>query len=96
MNTDEIVDGLERCFISQNAVDSNIDPTNVVDVIDRAACNLGRIAHAITPTNAAAMQTPDGSRVGSLTEAVIYAADSLKKIADAIGDLAHAVRKRDF
>ena len=94
MKTDEIVDSLERCFISPNVADSNMEPANVVDVIDRAARNLSRIAHAITPTDAAAMKTPGGGRVGSLTEAVIYAADSLAKIAEAIGDLASAVRER--
>jgi hypothetical protein len=95
MNTDELVDSLERCFISPNVSDSNMEPANVVDVIDRAARNLSRIAHAITPTDAAAMKTPDGGRVGSLTEAVIYAANSLTKIAEAIEDLASAVRDRD-
>jgi len=95
MNTDDIVDGMERCFISPNVADSNMEPANVVDVIDRVGRNLSKIAHAITPTDAAAMVTPDGNCVGSLTEAVIYAADSLTKIAEAIGDLASAVRERD-
>ena len=95
MNTDEIVDSLERCFISPNVPDSNMEPANVVDVIDRAARNLSRIAHAITPTDAAAMTTSDGGLVGSLTEAVIYAADSLTRIAGAISDLASAVRERE-
>jgi len=101
MNTDELVDSLERCFISPNVSDSNMEPANVVDVIDRAARNLSRIAHAITPTDAAAMKTPDGGRVGSLTEAVIYAADSLTKIAEAIGDQpltsdCHGMSLRDY
>lgn len=95
MNTDEIAESLERCFISPNVSDSNLEPANVVDVIDRAARNLSRIANAITPTEALAMQTPSGGRVGSLTEAVIFASESLMKIADAIGDLASAVRERD-
>ncbi len=95
MKNDEIVKSLERCFISPNVADSNFEPANVVDVIDRAARNLAKIAGAITPTGAAAMTTPYGGRVGSLTEAVIYAADSLGKIAEAIGDLASAVRARD-
>ena len=94
MNTDDIVDSLERCFISPNVADSNLEPANVVDVIDRAARNLSRIAHAITPTDVAPMQTPCGGRVGSLAEAVVYAAESLTRIAEAIGDLAEAVRER--
>ena len=94
MKPNDIVVGLERCFISPNVVDSNLEPANVVDVLNRAAWNLSRIAHAITPLDVAAMDTPDGGRVGSLTEAVVYAANSLTKIADAISDLASAVRER--
>ena len=63
-------------------------------VLDRATWNLHAIAKAITPLDAMPMQTPDGGYVGSLTEAVCYTAASLSKIADAIGDLAEAVRER--
>jgi len=94
MNAEDIVDSLERCFISPNVADSNMEPANVVDVIDRAARNLSRIAHSITPTDAAPMRTQDGGRVGSLTEAVIYAADNLAKIADSISELASALREK--
>lgn len=92
MKTD-ISESLERCFIS--LVRPYSEATNVVDVIDGASSNLKRIAHAITPTDASAMRTPDGGLVGSLTEAVVYAAESLTKIAEAIEDLASAVRERD-
>jgi len=93
MKTVDIIEGLERCFVSPNVADSNLEPANVVDVIDRAARNMHRIAHAITPQDAAAMSTPGGGRVGSLTEAVIFATEGLKDIAAAISDLAQAVRE---
>jgi len=40
------------------------------------------------------LETPGGGQVGSLTEAVVYVAENLKRIADSIGDLAEAVRER--
>ena len=89
-----IVHALHNCFISQNVADRNMEPANAVDVIDRVAANLGDIASAITPVGALAMPVPGGGKVGSLTEAVIYAAENLAKIADAIGDLASAVREQ--
>lgn len=53
------------------------------------------IANALTPINALGLQTPNGGHVGSLTEAVVYAAENLGRIADAIQDLADAVRERE-
>ena len=94
MASNYVGDKIERCFISPNVSDSNLEPANVVDVIDRAARNLDRIAHAITLGGAAAMRTPDGGKVESLTEAGIYVAQSLDRIAEAIRDLASAVRER--
>jgi hypothetical protein len=67
----------------------------LIEAAMMAAENMGKIAHAITPTGALPMRTPSGGQVGSLTEAVIYAADSLTKIADAISELAEAVRERN-
>lgn len=94
MNTEDIAASLDRCFISANVSDSNMEPANVVDVIERAANNLNRIAVAITPTVAGAT-TPNGIYVGSLTEAMIAVADSMARIAESISDLASAVRERD-
>jgi hypothetical protein len=58
------------------------------------ACSDGiyRIARAITPLDAAAMETPNGGRVASLTEAVIYAAENIGRMADALADVADAIR----
>lgn len=89
-------DQIERCFISPNVSDSNLEPANVVDVINRAAHNLDSIAHAITLSGAAAMRTPGGVKVESLTEAGTYMARSLDRIAEAIRDLASAVRERGY
>jgi hypothetical protein len=91
----EIIDTLERCFIWADDHKSNYEPLNIVGVMDRTAYNLGKIAESITPMAAVPLETPNGGSVGSLTEAVIYAAENLKMIADSIGDLAEAVRERD-
>jgi phage-related minor tail protein len=64
----------------------------MVDEMGRAATNLHKIAHAITPTDAAPLHTHDGGYVASLTEAVVFAANNLGKIAEAISHLADAVR----
>ena len=97
METDdfhEIIDTLERCFIWADDHKSNYEPLNIVGVMDRTAYNLGKIAESITPMSAVPLETPGGGRVGSLTEAVVYVAENLKRIADSIGDLAEAVRER--
>ena len=95
MVTKDLVITLERCFISPNVSDSNMEPANLVDVMDRAARNLAKIAQAITPTDSLPMTTPNGGSVGSLTEGVIFAAESLSKIAEAIDNLACAMRSRE-
>jgi hypothetical protein len=95
MKPDGIAESLDRCFISPNVADSNLEPANLVDVMDRAAYSMKRIADAIMPHDTLPHQTPDGGNVDSLTEAVIYAAQGLGKIADAISDLAEAVRDRE-
>ncbi len=49
------------------------------------------LANAITPLGALGATTPNGGRVASLTEAMIYIAENLGRIADAlekIGDAA--------
>ena len=89
-----IADSLDRCFRSPNVADiipalgSDWKVANVVDTIDSLARGAFRIANAITANDASAAHTPDGGYVASLTEAVMYAAESLSKIADAIDRLA--------
>jgi len=93
MSTDNLEDALERCFIAD--MDNGAEPENVAGAMLRAAISLRAISNAITPGGTIPMPTPGGGQVGSLTEAVIYAAQSLRGIADAIGDLASAVRERE-
>ena len=52
--------------------------------IEDIAYAISRLAAAITPTNAIPFKGPLGHQVGSLTEAIIYAADT---IADSINRL---------
>ena len=52
--------------------------------IEDIAYAISRLAAAITPTNAIPFKGPLGHQVGSMTEAIIYAADT---IADSIDRL---------
>ena len=65
-----------------------IDAASIVDAIDA----LYTLANSITPSGVGAMDTPNGGRVGSLTEAVVYAAENLEHIAEALSDIADAIR----
>jgi hypothetical protein len=94
MKPNPIKEAIENCFVSPNVRDSNMESANVVDVIDDVARGLRTIAHAITPLDACPMTTPNGGSVGSLAEAVVYAAQNLELIADAISDLAEAIRSK--
>jgi hypothetical protein len=52
-----------------------------------------RIGNAITPANVVAGHDATGGHVESLTEAVMGVTAGLAQIAEAIGDLAQAVRE---
>ena len=65
----------------------------MTEALESCSEGIYRIANAITPTGAAAMETPNGGRVGSLTEAVIYAAENIGRMADALSDIAEAIRE---
>lgn len=78
-------------FTSANVPDDNLEPANLVDVgcfIARAA---DRVAAAITP-RAAAGKDANGGHVESLTEAVMGITGGLHLVAEAIRELADAVR----
>ena len=64
----------------------------MTEALESFSDGIYRIAKAITPLDAAAMETPNGGRVASLTEAVIYAAENIGRIADALSDIADAIR----
>jgi hypothetical protein len=87
-----IVEALEQCFVSE--ADYKFETFNVADAIGKANDSLHKIAHAISPTDAAGYRTPSGGYVNSLSEAVCYVADSLGSISDAIRELTEAVRER--
>ena len=90
----EIAYAIRRTLESPNVCDSNLEPANVVDALDRlGSCTL-LIATAITPNGAGG---PDeaGGHVGSLTEAVMGVTKGLCLIAAAIESLAEAVRPVD-
>ena len=89
MNT---ADAICRTLESPNVADSNLEPANVVDVIERLARCTAKVANAITPNNAVGGPDANGSHVESLTEAVMGVTASLLRIADSISELADAVR----
>lgn len=91
MNT---ADAIVRTLESPNVNDSNLEPANVVDVVDRLARATFAVAKAITPRDAAAGRDASGGSVESLTEAVMGITGGLHRIADAIDNLAEAVRER--
>jgi hypothetical protein len=66
---------------------------NVVTAISNLAHNAKRIADSITDGEASPGRDGLGGHVGCLTESVMSVATGLSKIADAINDLADAVRE---
>lgn len=69
-------------------------PTMEVVAISDAIDALYTLANSITPSGVCAMETQNGGRVGSLTEAVVYAAENLEHIAEALSDIADAIRSK--
>lgn len=67
-------------------------PIETSEALESCSDAIYQIARSITPTDAMAMDTPNGGRVSSLTEAVIYAADNIGRMADALEDIADAIR----
>lgn len=56
---------------------------------------LERIVSALDGGNALPYTTPDGKYVGSVTEAGIYIAKTLERVATAIEDLTAAIQDRE-
>ena len=65
------------------------------EVGNAVANGFTKLARAITPLSAMAGTDAAGGRVESLTEAVMGVTAGLVQIAEAISDLAEAVRERD-
>lgn len=55
---------------------------------------LRSIAHSVTPLDASPVSVGNGKQVGSLTEAVMYLASSMKEIADAINNHADVMQNK--
>jgi hypothetical protein len=89
-----ITDAVEQL---RDLFESRLEPTpkvsNLVDVVDDLHRSVRAVAHAITPV-AAPGHDPDGGVVTSLTEAVMGISFGLRAIAEAIADLADAVRSK--
>lgn len=60
-------------------------------MISRAINN---IAHSITPLDASPASVGNGKQVGSLTEAIMYLANSMNGIAYAINNLAETIAEK--
>ena len=63
--------------------------SDLLEAIEQAG---RKIAHAITPCDACAGEDANGGSVSSLTEAVMGVTAGLCRVADAISELAEAVR----
>lgn len=89
---DSTAQAIRDTFTSANVPNDNLEPANLVDVVCYVARSADRIATAITP-RAAAGKDANGGHVESLTEAVMGMTAGLVAIAQAINELASAVRE---
>jgi len=71
---------------------SEMDNDELKNMVERMQWSLGRLAGAITPTDALPDDDVMGGKVSSLTEAVMGRSAGLVRIAEAIDGLADAVR----
>ena len=84
---------LKRHFFNEEEID--MGERFSTDIGSSINEGLGKVARAITPLSALAGTDAAGGRVESLTEAVMGVTAGLVQIAEAITDLADAVRERD-
>jgi hypothetical protein len=84
--------GLRRVFESPNVSDSNLEPANVVDVLDKLAYQARKIADAIAPVAVPGRDAHGGS-IECLTEAVMSVGRSLDGVAEGLREIAAAVRE---
>jgi len=91
-STNQIAEALMSSLISPNVSDSNLEPANVVDVLQYIARALHRLGVADASTPLGALE----AHALVIKEGTAAIAGSLSLIADAIGDLAAAVRAHDM
>lgn len=85
-------DAIVRTLESRALCNSNVENANVVDALGSLSERAGRIANSIAAPVGAGRDAVGGV-VASLTEAVMGVTAGLVQIADAISDLADAVRE---
>lgn len=90
--SEEVADAILATMQSPNVADSNGEQANVVDVINGVAQGLFSLRRSIT-AQASPGTDETGGHVECLTEAVMGITSGLFKIADAIRELADAVRE---
>lgn len=66
----------------------------IICSVESIADRIGDLASSVTGTDAVPAKTQDGGRVGCLTEAIIYLANNAGRIADAIIEVAEAIREK--
>lgn len=84
----EIAAALHNTLISENELDTNLEPANVVDTLAELARATRSISDSITPSDAMPSQDANGGTVASLTEAVMGVTAGLFAIAEAINRVA--------
>jgi len=90
--TNATAQAIVESFISPNVSDRNWEPANVVDVLSNLAQAAYRVSTAISD-EAIPGTDATGGKVGCLVEATMGVTAGLAQIADAISDLAQAVRE---
>ena len=88
-------EALRSVLSSENVADSNLEPANVVDVIDNLTYAVRGVGHAITAC-ASPGNDESGGVITSLTEAVMGITSGLFKVAESISELASVVREREI
>lgn len=85
---------IHSAFGSHTHTDVGQEDINIVDAVLQAGKSMNRIAEAIMPYVSAGGTDAAGAPVACLTEAVMGMTAGLCSIAEAISDLASAVRDR--
>jgi len=93
---DSIAIALIETLLSGSVSNSSGQPANLIDVVANMSVKVGHLGDAITPFLAAPGRDATGGAVGSLTEALMGMTAGLCRIAEAIGDLAEAVREHSL
>jgi hypothetical protein len=79
---DPIAEALTDCFISPNSLDSNMEPANVVDAIQRLGTQIKYLGGG-----------DNGDNRGAVEVLAISVKEAGDRIASAIEDLASAIRE---